>query len=177
MGISLSSIHIYGNSETLECGFSFQAFSPNWLTCTEDFSEREPSFPAETSKILSKKISATVLCFHIFDSEMISFDVFCGGKLAARYSDDEFTANNKLYDIPALLGCEEEQKKRLSVILSCADVDLKIEMLEEYLGVCLLFLPELADKPELLLRKRSDTIYRKFQEQERALIGGGRPFK
>lgn len=177
MGTSLSSIHIFGNSAPIDCGFSFSSFSPNWQTCVDDFSEKEPDYSYQAAKFISKHIDAPVLHFGVFDSEMIWFEVLCNGKVVSRYSDDEFVTNKKLFDIPPLIGYGDGQKKRLSSLLSCSDIDLKIAMLEEYLGVCLLYLPEVSDKPEMLHRDRGDILYREYQESEKALTGKTAPLR
>ena len=74
-----------------------------------------------------------------------------------------------------MVGYEEGQKKRLSALLACSDIDLKISMLEEFLGVYLLYFPELSERAETLCRKRSDAIYQKYQEEEKALTGKAKP--
>ena len=102
---------------------------------------------------------------------MIWFEFFLNGKVVSRYTDEEFSANKKLFDIPSLIGYNDGQKKRLSTLLRCSDTDYKIAMLEEFFGVGLLYLPEIADEPELLRRDRSDTLYRKYQAEEKALTG------
>ena len=175
MGTSLSSVHIFGNSVPIDCGFTFHSFSPNWQTCIDDFSEKAHDYPYKAAKFISKHIGAPVLYFGVFDSEMIWFEFFLNGKVISRYSDDEFVANKKLFDIPSLIGYADGQKKRLSSLLNCSDIDLKIAMLEEYLGVCLLYLPEVSDKPEMLHRDRSDILYREYQESEKALTGKAAP--
>lgn len=175
MGTSLSSIHIFGDSAPIDCGFSFRSFSPNWQTCIDDFSEKTPDHPYKAAKFISKHIDAPVLHFGVFDSEMIWFEFFLNGKVISRYSDDEFVSNKKLFDIPSLIGYGNGQKRRLSSILSCSDIDFKIEMLEEYLGVCLLYLPQISDDPAMFHRDRSDTLYRKYQAEEKALTGKAAP--
>jgi len=175
MGISLTSIHIFGNTAPVDCDFSFRSFSPNWLTCVDDFTEKAPDHSYKKAKIISKQVDAPVLYFGVFDSEMIWFDFFLNGKVVARYSDEEFVSNKKLFDIPSLIGYDNGQKKRLSSLLSCSDIDTKIAMLEEYLGVCLLFLPELLDEPDMLLRERTDKLYLQYSAEEKALTGKSAP--
>lgn len=170
-------IHIFGDSAPVDCGFSFRSFSPNWQTCVDDFSEKAPDEPQKAAKLISKLTEAPVLHFGVFDSEMIWFEVFCNGQVVSKYSDDEFVANKKLYDLPSLIGYGDGQKKRLSSLLGCSDIDLKIAMLEEYLGVCLLYLPELSDDPKLFYRDRSDALYRKYQAEEKALTGKAAPIR
>lgn len=175
MGTSLSSIHIFGDSAPIDCGFSFRSFSLNWQTCIDDFSENAHDYPYKAAKFISNHIDAPVLHFGVFDSEMIWFEFFLNGKVISRYSDDEFVANKKLFDIPSLIGYNNGQKKRLSSLLSCSDIDFKIAMLEEYLGVCLLYLPEISDNPEMFRRNRSDALYCKYQSEEKALTGKAAP--
>ncbi len=175
MGTSLSSIHIFGDSAPINCGFSFRSFSSNWQTCVDDFSKKPPDYPYKAAKRISKHIDAPVLHFGVFDSEMIWFEVLCNGKVVSKYSDDEFVANKKLFDIPSLIGYGEGQKKRLSSLLSCSDIDFKIAMLEEYLGVCLLYLPGISDDSEMFHRNRGDALYRKYQAAEKALTGKAAP--
>ncbi len=175
MGISLNSIHIFGDALPKNCDYSFQSFSSNWLTCVEDFSEKMPDYSYKAAKRISKATDNPVLYFEVFDSEMIWFEFFCKGKIVARYSDDELVANKKLYDIPYLVGYQDGNKKRLSNLLACSDVELKISMLEEFLGVCLLFEPELSDEEGMLCRNRDDSIYREYQSKEKALTGKAAP--
>jgi len=177
MGTSLSSIHIYGNSAPIDCGFSFSSFSPNWQTCIEDFSDKTHDYPYKAAKLISKHIYAPVLYFEVFDSEMIWFEFFLNGKIISRYSDDELIANKKLFDIPALIGIENGQKKRLSSILNCSDIDYKIAMLEEYMGVCLLYIPETSDDTTVFYRERNDKLYCKYQAEEKALTGKAAPIQ
>lgn len=177
MGTSLSSIHVFGDSVPIDCGFSFRSFSPSWQTCIDDFSEKAHDYPYKAAKFISEHIDAPVLHFGVFDSETIWFEFFLNGKVISRYSDDGFVANKKLFDIPSLIGYNNGQKKRLSSLLSCSDIDFKIAMLEEYLGVCLLYLPEISDNPEMLHRDRSDTLYCKYQAEEKALTGKAAPIQ
>lgn len=175
MGTSLSSIHVFSNVVPSDCGFSFRSFSSNWQTCVDDFSEEMPDYAYKAAKIISKHTDAPVFHFGVFDSEMIWMNVLRAGKVVSRYSDDEFVSNKKLYDIPALIGYGDGQKKRLSSLLSCSDIDLKISMLEEFLGVCLLYQPDVSDDPGVFRRERSDTLYRGYQKEEKMLTGKAAP--
>lgn len=177
MGTSLFSIHIFSDSVPIDCGFSFRSFSPNWQTCVDDFSGKAPDYPYKAAKCISRHIDAPVLHFGVFDSEMICFEFLRSGKVVSRYSDDECVSNKKLFDIPSLIGYGDAQKKRLSSLLRCSDIDLKIAMLEEYLGVRLLYLPEMSNEPEMLHRERDDALYRKYQEAEKALTGEAAPIR
>lgn len=166
MGTSLTSIHVFSNSAPVDCGFNFRSFSPDWQTCIDDFSGQLPGCSRKAAKFISKHTDAPVLYFEVFDSEAVWFEFFLNGKTV-----------KKMFDIPALIGYGDGQKRRLSLILQCSDADLKTGMLEEYLGVCLLYTPELADVPELFCRKRDDALYKRYQENEKALTGKAAPFK
>ncbi len=175
MGTSLTSVHIFGNITAVDSKHSFQSFSPNWVTCIDDFDEKAENYSYELAKTLSKQVDAPVLHFGVFDSEMIWFSFFLNGRVVSRYSDDEFVSNKKLFDIPSLIGYGDGHKRRLSSILSCSDTDMKISMLEEYFGVCLLFHPEFLDEPNTLLRERTDKIYQRYKIEEKALTGKTAP--
>ena len=175
MGISLTGIHIYATEAPKVDGLSFSAFSPNWQTCVNDFSDHDFGYSCYKAKQISKQIDAAILYFGVLDSEKIWFEFFRKGKSVARYSDDFMPANKKIYDIPALVGYEDGTKRRLSNILACADVELKISMLEEYFGVCLLYTPELLNETDMLRRNRGDAIYLDYQSQEKKLTGKAAP--
>lgn len=175
MGTTLTSIHIFSDAVPKNCNLAFRSFSRNWQTCIEDLSEQEPGDTYKAAMRMSKQTDAPVLYFSVFDSDWLWFAFLRNGKLLARYSDNDFVSNKRLYEIPSLIGYQEGQKRRLSSILACSDIDLKIQMLEEYLGVCLLFSPELMDVPEAFLRKREDVLFRKYQEEEKTLTGKAAP--
>ncbi len=176
MGISLYSIHIYSECEVSFEGFQFESFSENWYTFTKNLRAEDADHSNEMARQLSKITEYPVLLFGIFDSEMIFFTFFKNGKIISRYSDDEFVANKKLYDIPALTGYGEGQKRRLSTILACSDTELKVDMLEEYFGVCLLFDEELIQEGFSLKRTRGDEIYKKYMQEEKLLSGKKSPY-
>ena len=86
------------------------------------------------------------------------------------------TPSKNIFKIPALIGFEDGNKRRLSAILGCGDVDDRIALLEEFFGVCLLPFPEIfAESPDELKRTRGDALYRRFAEAEKALIGKRAP--
>ena len=172
MGTSLNSIHVFTTTAPEIAGYSFRSFSPNWFTCTDDLAEGSADKAAKT---ISKAVAAPVLCFHVFDSEIIWFFFFQAGKVVARYSDDGLAQNKNLYGIPALIGYPDGYKKRLSNLLACSDVDEKITMLEEYLGVCLLFLPDLPVEGPDLRRERGESAYLAYLEAEKKYTGKAAP--
>jgi len=175
MGTTASCIHIYGDFPKENIPFAFKSFSTGWHTCTEDFSDKLPDYPYKTARFIASKIENPVVFFCVHDSEAIFFEVIKGRKILARYSDDSTEANKKIYDIPALLGCEECGKKRLSAIFSCADTDLKVSLLEEYLGLALLYLPEAGEGE--LAREKSDALYREYENEEKQLTGKRAPYQ
>ena len=175
MGMSLTGIHVFGTAAPEDAELPFRSFSAGWFTCVNDFSETDPERTYEAARRISRATDAPVLYFNVFDSEAIWFVFFRGGKVAAKYSDDEFSANKGLYGIPALVGYESGGKRRLSDILSCADTERKIALLEEYFGVCLTFVPEMLDEPEALCRERSERLYRAYREEEKLLTGKSAP--
>ena len=131
MGMSLTGIHVFGTAAPEDAALPFRSFSAGWFTCVNDFSETDPERTYEAVRRISRATDAPVLYFNVFDSEAIWFVFFRGGKVAAKYSDDEFSANKGLYSIPALVGYESGGKRRLSDILSCADTERKIALLDE----------------------------------------------
>ncbi len=173
MSISLCSIHMY--SKTVPAGRDeiFRSFSQGWQTCTAV--PEDPRESIRLSRKLSKETAAPVLYFFVFDSEYIFMEVYSQGKLAARYDDNG--TSKKLYDIPGLFGLPEGQKRRLSAILNCSDTELKIAMLEEYLGLCLLYLPEMEKSPEALCRSKGDALFLEYQQQEKHLTGKSAPYR
>lgn len=172
MGTTLSSIHIFSDTAPEGSGAAFRSFSPNWQTCTDDLSESDAR---KIARSISRHTEAPVLCFSMFDSQQIEFEFFRGGKIVSAYSDEPFSSNKKLYDIPAMVGCPDGQKKRLSAILACADAELKTSMLEEFLGVCLLFDPEFLETGISFFRERCDDAFREYQQAEKALSGKAAP--
>lgn len=172
MGITLSSIHVFSSTAPEGCGFSFRSFSADWQTCTDNLSETDAR---KAAKLISRHTEAPVLHFCMFDSQQIGFEFIRGGKIVASYSDEPFASNKKLYDIPAMAGCPEGQKKRLSVILACADAELKTKMLEEFLGVCLLFDSEFLEAGVSFFRERGDDAFLEYQQAEKALTGKAAP--
>jgi len=177
MGISLTGIHVYGSSAPERCGFSFHSYSENWFTCTDDFSDVSPGDAYNAARKISTTVSAPVLFYQIEDADTVFLAVFTNGKLAARYADDECITNKKARGIPAILGLGDSEGKQFSHILLCPDAERKTAMLEEFFGVCLLYLPEFRDCPELLFRRRGDTLYCQYREEEKALTGKAAPYR
>ncbi len=175
MGLTTSSIHIYGTEAPAKSGAVFASYSAGWLTLL-----REPDAACDhdanlsLARALSKKTDAPVLCFGIFDSESISFSFFHHGKLAARY-EDAASANKNLYAVPALVGYASGEKRRLSALLSCDDSEMKTALLEEFFGVCLV--PDVMETPEDMVREKGTALFLAYTEENKALKGKKAPYK
>ena len=176
MGLSLTSIHIYGDSVPADCGFNFRSFSENWFTCIDPLPCEEMKNTYSAARKLSKKTSSTVLWFYLLDSDVIWMTFFKDGKAAASYTNDGYTPGKKLFSIPALVGYEEGNKKRISNILAAPTTETLIALLEEFLGVDLLFEPYLLETDQNLSRTRGDTLYKQHMEEEKRLSGKNSPF-
>lgn len=171
MGTTISSIHVYtpGSIDGME---DFYCFSEGWQTYLPPRIPEDPFEYRVLAKKISKRIDAPVLWFYIFDSEAIWFEFYQKGKRVSAYSQEGLTGTKNLYGIPALIGYEEGQKRRLSQILSCADVDFQLELLEEYFGVCMVTFPELLEEgADALHRVRGDQQYLALLEEDRKLTG------
>lgn len=177
MGTTLSSIHIFSSVAPADCGLAFRSFSQNWQTCIEDFSETQPNAVYAVARNVSKHTDAPVLFFSVFDSEAIWFTFFLGGNVLSKYTDDGYISGRGLSKIPSLIGRNDTLRKRLSPVLNCSDTDLKIQMLQEYLGVCLLFSPELLEESDALLQERDDALFRQYQQEEKRLTGKASPIE
>lgn len=179
MGTTLSSVHIYTTTIVENESLSdFRTFSDGWYTYIPSETPDDPLQLCSFAKGISKRINAPVLWFYIFDSESIWFEFYQGGKRISAYSQEGMTSNKNLYGIPKLIGYEDGQKRRLSRILSCADIDLQLELLEEYFGVCLLPFPDMLDEsPDIFHRIRSDKKYLALIEEDKKLTGKLSPFK
>lgn len=175
MGISFTSIHAYSEKALNFEDMIFKSFSEKWYTLITD--ETEPDKLRKLAFSISKRTEAPILFFCVFDSETVFIEFLLNGRRVASHNDDYYVSNKNIYKIPTLVGIENGQKRRLSSIFSCSDTELKIAMLEEYLGVCLLSLAELYSEPEALRRIRSDLLYKNFIEEEKALTGKKAPYK
>ncbi|MBE6038844.1 MAG: hypothetical protein E7218_06520 [Anaerofustis stercorihominis] len=177
MGTTFSSVHIYSSDEVH--GFSnFHSFSEGWQTYIPDEEPEDPFVLQKLAKKISKSTDDPVLWFFIFDSETFVFEFYKNGKKVAACSRTDTNENKNMYGIPSLIGYESGQKRRLSRILSCSDIDYQLELLEEYFGVCLIPMPEmLEESPEDLLRVRSDELYQAYLAEEKKLTGKRAPFK
>lgn len=178
MGTTFGSIHVYTSAPMVIEGYRLESFSEGWQTlipinsgCAFDF-----EWMQKAAKAISKKTDAPVLWFFEFDSDFIYFKLLVSGKQVASFCGDGMAPSKNIFKIPALIGYEDGNKRRLSAILGCGDVDTQIALLEEFFGVCLLPFPEIfAESPEACRRTRSDALYRAFAEEEKALTGKRAP--
>ena len=182
MGTTFCSIHVY-TAETVSSGqFRFQSYSENWHTCVLGKKESsDPEISSKFAKKISKNLEVPVLWFCELDSDYIFFEFFQQGKIVSRYSSAGDPPDKGLRKIPQLVGYEDGHKRQLSRILGCPDLELQIELLEEYLGVCLLPMPELTEEnngdAEVFRRVRGEVLYRKFEQEEKALTGKNAAFQ
>ena len=175
MGTTLSSIHIY-SSNPVSTFPDFHSFSDGWQTYVPENEPVDPFAFQKLAKKISRSIDAPVLWFYIFDSEILIFEFYKNGKRIASYSQTDTNGCKNIYAIPSMIGYENGQKRRLSKILSCADIDCQIELLEEYFGVCLVPALELANESEnTMSRVRGKSLYQSYLTEEKKLTGKRSP--
>lgn len=177
MGTTFSSIHVY-SSNAVSCFPDFHSFSEGWQTYMPNQEQEDLIAFQKLAKKISRNIDAPVLWFYIFDSESLLFEFYKNGKKVAAYSQMDSNRSKNLYGIPSLIGYESGQKHRLSKILSCADIDFQLELLEEYFGVCLIPFPEmLKESPNIISRVRGEELYLAYLAEEKKLTGKQSPIK
>ena len=175
MGTTLSSIHIY-SPNPVSTFPDFHSFSDGWQTYVPKNEPEDPFAFQGLAKKISRSIDAPVLWFYIYDSDLLVFQFYKNGKKIASYSQTEPNGCKNLYAIPSMIGYENGQKRRLSKILSCADIEYQIALLEEYFGVCLVPIPELiSESSNAMFRLRSESLYRSYLTEEKKLIGKKSP--
>ena len=174
MGVTVTSLHVYSAEPINPALGRFASYSPGWQTM----------LPAEvppinelyaTARRLSKKAAAPVLTFCMLDSDELSFSLFHAGKTAAYFSTFDYEAKKGIFQIPGLVGYPEGHKRRMSEILSCGDVELLADLLEEFFGVALMVFEDIT--PDNLVRARGETYYRAFHEEERRIRGKRAPIR
>ena len=176
MGTTVSSIHIYTNEPIPEGLGSFVSFSEGWQTRLPETSAAN-DFEADQKQArrLSKYLPYPVLYFWEFDSAAFGFNLFYENKRITTF--DTSSAPLGLFKLPPLIGYDEGNKRRLATVLSCADIEYSIAMLEEYLGVCLEVFYDLLDTPQDLKRERNDEKYRAYLEEEKRFKGKNAPIR
>ena len=172
MGTTVSSIHIYTSEPIPEGLGSFVSFSKGWQTrLPEPSAANDFEADQKQARRLSKHLPYPILYFWEYDSDEFGFVLFCSGKQVTIFGTDPYTEAKGLFILPEYIGYPEGNKRRLSRILSCADMEYSIAMLEEYFGVCLEVFFDLLDMPQDLIRTRSDEKYRAYLEEERRFTG------
>lgn len=172
MGTFASTIHVYTRESIPTSLGSFRCFSDGWQTMLPvekaiiDFESDK-----KLARKLSKELPYPILYFWEYDSDEFGFVLFCSGKQVTIFGTDPYTEAKGLFKLPEYIGYPEGNKRRLSRILSCADMEYSIAMLEEYFGVCLEVFFDLLDMPQDLIRTRSDEKYRAYLEEERRFTG------
>lgn len=179
MGMTFCSIHVYCAEPIVTTDFKFRSFSQGWQTYMPGDDElTDPVHSQNTARMISRAVNAPVLWFYLFDDVFTNMEFYLAGKPAASYSCEIGGTNKNLFQIPQMVGYADGQKRRLTQILNCPDVALQIDLLEEYLGVCLIPCPELLnDDPHSLQRTRGDKRFREYMEEEKRLTGKRAPIQ
>lgn len=134
----------------------------------DDFSD--PEATQKAAKNISESVDAPVLWFYEFDDTFLYIKFYLRGKQVANYSGDGSRPNKALFQIPQLIGYENFDKRRLSKIFRCSDVNFQLRLLEEFFGVCLLPFPELAKEDiPALSRTRSNKLADEYISAEKQL--------
>lgn len=174
MGTFASTVHVYTDTPLPNELGSFSCFSEGWQTMLP---RDEENFEQDRkiARRLSKQLALPVLWFWEFDSDEYGFVLFSDGKQRTVFSTESLSEPKGLYQLPPLIDYPTGNKQRLSKILSCADMECSIAMLEEYFGVCLEVFPELLKTPEALKRTRSEEKYRAYLAEEKRFSGKNAP--
>lgn len=178
MGITLISLHIFSDQSIDPALGRFRSFSKGWQTMLLGEEEEKFADLHSFSRTLSKKMCAPVLTFFIFDSDEIALSIHDRGKQRVSFSTSRDGGNTGIFQIPGLVGYPEGYKRRISEILSCSDIDLLTELLEEFFGVALLVNEEIVQTyPDELERSRGEAKYLAFHKEEMRLRGKAAPIR
>ncbi|MGN1195175.1 MAG: hypothetical protein ACI4SB_06800 [Acutalibacteraceae bacterium] len=150
----------------------FKQIWDGWLTY---IGERDFSEYYRIAKETSKITHLPVLWFDEADKQIISFEIFVDGKVKVSFCNDGLQKNKGIYQIPVLVGYDEENKKRISKILSCCNAGLMRSMLEEFFGVGLK--PVHCECSDVLRIKRESVLYNEYLKQEKRITGKSAPIK
>jgi len=153
-------VHIYTEESISVDGFV--SICDNWLTCTMNIDYSE-------ARKLSKKLNKPVLYFYCNSDEVFDMYFFFDGKTVVKYCNDGLGENKGIFKLPSLVGYQEGNKRRISSILACKDLDKQIALLEEFLGVGL--------KNPRISVKRDDMLYQMYIKSEKHLTGKNAPIK
>lgn len=144
MGATLGSIHLYqaeGSDVLTELRENYHAkdFSFGWISLFNYEWQEITELRAEARR-MSKLIDAPVIAFYCYDDDLLALTLHRSGKIMAQCGHSAYDIelrNKKLPVFAEQLGIDDPGGKHLSAMLKCKDVYLLIDMLEEYLGVCL----------------------------------------
>lgn len=153
-------VHIYTEESISVDGFV--SMCDNWLTCTMNIDYSE-------ARKLSKNLNKPVLYFYCNSDEVFDMYFFFDGKTVVKYCNDGLGENKGIFKLPSLVGYQEGNKRRISSILACKDLDKQIALLEEFLGVGL--------KNPRVSAKRDDVLYQMYIKSEKQLTGKNAPIK
>ena len=180
MAITCASIHVLCEESVSIDSDSFASWSPGWYTLIPREENRalltDPEASSKKAKALSKTLHKTVLWFFMFDEDVLCFALYSDGKTAAAFN--ALSSDKNLSKIPALVGLEESYRKRLSKILTCADIELQIQLLEEFFGVKLLLYPEmLAEDPDCAVQIKNTVLFKRFEAENKVPSGKSSPLQ
>ncbi len=180
MAITYASIHVLCEEAVSIDSDSFASWSPGWQTLIPREENRDlltdPEASSKKAKALSKTLHRTVLWFFMFDEDDLCFALYSDGKTAAAFN--ALSSDKNLSKIPALVGLEESYRKRLSKILACEDIELQIQLLEEFFGVKLLLYPEmLTEDPDCAIQIKDTVLFKRFEAENRVPSGKSSPLQ
>jgi len=152
MGTKLGNIHVWNASQEQVAELLPGALVGVWgegfvSAYREDFQwgdvERE-------GRTLSRRLpAATVLTAAIFDSDVVSFEVFQGGKRLTEHLLEPYTGRNKMGKpslFCRLLGLPPEDEERLKVLWKKGNAEEQLKLTGALLGAPLGYDPELMPK-------------------------------
>ena len=116
MGTTAFTLHVYSNEPVDPALGHFFSLSEGWQSMLLD--SEHPDMDQCAGK-LSKKVSAPILVFCIYDSEEVSFGIYENGKRCAVFSSSICHTSKGIFKIPGLVGYPYGYKRRISEILSC----------------------------------------------------------
>ena len=169
MGTTAFTLHVYSNEPVDPALGHFFSLSEGWQSMLLDSEHQDMD---QCARKLSKKVSAPILVFCIYDSEEVSFGIYENGKRCAVFSSSICHTSKGIFKIPGLVGYPDGYKRRISEILSCPDIEQLTALLEEFFGVALVVYRDILEEdPESLIRARGETQYLAFHEEQKKLSG------
>lgn len=146
MGTTLGSIHLYNVEESaaleeLRDSYIVKNLSEGW-TSLFNSEWQDAELMNEEAARFSKLADAPAAAFYIYDDDVVMLTLYRRGKslavCGASRMDEADVTNVNLPAFAEQFRIDDPGGERLAALLSCEDIDLVIDMLEEYLGVCLL---------------------------------------